>query len=192
MLYGDTFDIRLYAGSLIAATPYRHPLATALGLELTAPRVGNDAELMAALITALRFLGGPREREIIEQIVVAPSTPRWLRRMTTCALGHVGGTTSPRYWTAAVQHHGQQWRTQRNLASAAVLDALAYCLGMARNRTMLLAMRDDVSGPAPARAAAAWWLNLPTHIWHMAVIKQDQLPGVLWVGVRSRRGSRGF
>jgi len=166
MLFGETFDTRLYAGTLIGATPYRRPLAAAIGLELATPRTFHDADLMAALITALRFLGGPSERQLVERLVLTGGTPSWIRKMAAYALGHLDGTTSVSFWSAALQHYGRHWAKYRTRESASILDGLVYGLGMARAKAALVAVRDDYAAPAPTRAAATWWLNIPSHLWH--------------------------
>jgi hypothetical protein len=51
----------------------------------------------------------------------------------------------------------------RGPASVSALRGLIYALGLDHHR-LLPTLRSDTRLPSQARAAASWWLDIPTHI----------------------------
>ena len=164
MLFDPVFDVRLYASLLIYGTPYRQPVAAALALELAKPRVVGDVTLAGSMLGALRVLGGPRQRPLIERLVLAPGLPPAVPAAAARNIGHVGGSSTDAFWLKAIALHGRSWRRHREKHSAAALDGLVYALGMARNNRLLTRIRDDQEAPPPVRDAARWWLGRPHRI----------------------------
>lgn len=161
MLYDPVLDIRLYASMAIYATPYRSPMAQALGAELGRALAARDTPLTASILGALRFLGGPAQRPLVERLILAAGLQAEVSAAAAEHLGHIGGASDDRFWTAALARHGEGWRRRRDPASEATLHGLVYGLGMARNDALLQRIRADSEAPAPVRSAAAWWAGRP-------------------------------
>ncbi len=164
MLFDPVFDVRLYASLLIYGTPYRQPVAAAIAVELAKPQVVGDATLAGSMLGALRVLGGPPERPLIERLVLAPGLPPAVPAAAARHIGHVGGSSTDAFWLTAIAMHGRRWRRHREKHSAAALHGLVYALGMTRNNRMLTRIRDDQEAPPPVRDAARWWLDRPHRI----------------------------
>jgi hypothetical protein len=161
MLYDPVLDVRLYASMMVYATPYRAPMAQVLGAELARALAVRDTPLTASILGALRFLGGPAQRPLVERLILAVGLQAEVCASAAEHLGHIGGTSDDRFWAAALARHGEHWRRRRDVASAATLHGLVYGLGMARNDALLQRVRADNEAPAPVRAAAAWWAGRP-------------------------------
>jgi hypothetical protein len=169
MLFDPVFDVRLYAAMLLAGTPYREPLAAALGSELAVAAAGGPVEWTVAMIEALRVVGTSRQRPVVERLTLADGPPPSVTVAAVQAVGHIGGRSDDRYWRRAIHHHSVRWRQTRATTHASALVGLVYALGIGRNRRMLHVVRQDPTAPAECRAAASWWLNLPAHILDSAV-----------------------
>jgi hypothetical protein len=161
VLTSPVSDVRLYLCTLLAASPYREATARALAVELTRLRLPDSPGLAGALLAALRILGGPAERPLVERLIVAPGLPAPVAVAAAHAIGHVGGASAAGFWRGAIGLHARRWHQHRDRASAAVLHSLVYGLGMARDLTLLRAVAADQRLPPPVRAAAHWWLDIP-------------------------------
>lgn len=168
MLFSPVLDVRLYATGLLSGTPYRAPLAAALALELGGQVTTRGIDVARAIVEALRILGDHRERPIIERLSTANGLHPSIMVAAAWAIGHLGGHSGDRYWTGAINHHAQLWHGARDAANATALNGLIYGLGLTRNRSLLEQVRDHPLSPAPARAAARWWLNLPRPVFDAA------------------------
>ncbi|MGN9766916.1 hypothetical protein ACTMS2_17370 [Micromonospora sp. SD12] len=157
-------DRRLYAAMLVASTPYGPSLAAALAAEVV-PTAADRVELNVRLLAGLRVLGGQAERPTVERLVTAARLPRSVVDAAAFAIGHLRGTSERGFWEAALRHHARRWRARRDAPSAAALTGIVYSLGIAGQRQILAAVRDDPGSPEPSRAAARWWLNLPGHVY---------------------------
>ena len=164
MLFDPVFDVRLYASLLIYGTPYRQPVAAAIALELAKPQVMGDVTLAGSMLGALRVLGGPQQRPLVERLVLAPGLAPAVPAAAARHIGHVGGSSTDAFWLKAIALHGRSWRRHREKYSAAALHGLVYALGMARNHRLLTRIRDDHEAPPPVRDAARWWLGRPHRI----------------------------
>jgi len=164
ILHHPVFDVRLYTSMLIAATPYRRALAAALAAEFSDPRIWHNIQLSLTILNALRILGGPAERLVVERIAVAAGVPVEVTNAATHALGHIGGRSPQRYWAESLSHclalAGASPGTDRHVA----VTNLTYAVGMAGERTLLQQMRTDDRTPWSARATAAWFLDVPQHV----------------------------
>lgn len=168
LLFHPLSDARLYAAMLVAATPFRTPLARVLATELDPAR----SERLAAnlrLLTALRVLGGATERPVVEGIVTAPRLPPDLVRMACFTVGHLTGSSDRRFWEQALRRHLGSWTRTRDAAAFAAVTGLIYSLGISGQRGFLRDLRDTPGLPDPARRAATWWLDLPEHVHRSAV-----------------------
>uniref|UniRef100_A0AAU2A175 Helix-turn-helix domain-containing protein n=1 Tax=Streptomyces sp. NBC_00093 TaxID=2975649 RepID=A0AAU2A175_9ACTN len=162
MLFSPVFDIRLYTAMLLYATPLRRPLAEAVATELARPATARDAVLAPSLLGALRVLGDHRSRPLVQRLTTALGLPE----ATVLAAAHCLGDLAPgeaddHYWTDALSRHSSQWALRRAGGSAMILQCLVYGMGMSSRYDLLTTVRDDPALPAPARAAARWWTNVP-------------------------------
>ena len=170
ILYSPLPDVRLYAGVAVRATPYRGPVAAALGTELSRIGVADHGDLSVCIMDALRLLGGAPQRAIVERFTLNPGLPPPVRVSAARNLGHLGGTSEDRYWIRAIDLHSQLARRHQSPASGATLRGLVYALGMARNDALLARIRDRPEVPGQARAAASWWLGHPRRIRDSAAV----------------------
>lgn len=161
LLYSPVPDVRLYTALLLAASPYRAPLARALAAELVTPGAVHDVGRMPVLLGALRILGTAAERPLVERLIIDGSLPPHVATIAAHAIGHIGGRSEDRFWLHALHRHARQWERERGGGAAATLRGLVYALGIADNRPLLSRVRGDVQLPAPARTAATWWLDIP-------------------------------
>ena len=160
-LFDPVFDARLYANSLIYATPYRQWVAQALTAELSAARRNGDALMLTTLYESLRKLGGPRERALIEATVLEPGTPTAATDTAAYALGHVGGSSDDLFWSRALELHTAGWAKSASTVSASVLDRLVYAIGMANGRGVLRSVCEARGIPPKVKESALWWLGHP-------------------------------
>jgi hypothetical protein len=170
MLYSPVSDVRLYAAVAIQATPYREPVAAALGTELFRIAAAAHTELSICIMDALRLLGGAEQRPILERFTLNPGLPPPVMASAARNIGHVGGTSEDRYWMRAVNLQCQLSQRHGSPASNATLRGLVYGLGIARNDPMLAYIRDRREVPWQAREAASWWLGHPQRIRQSAAL----------------------
>mgnify|MGYP003945373597 CR=1 FL=1 len=160
-LFHPVFDVRLYAATLIHASPYRAPVAGTLLKELSATWLRGDELWVTTLLQALRKLGGPTERSAVEALVVDPRASTTITDVAAHALGHIGGTSPPAFWTRALGHHRTAWRRGGRPGHASVLDRLVYAIGRAGESGVLHTVRKDTAMPPAVRVSARWWLGTP-------------------------------
>lgn len=170
MLYNPVSDVRLYAAVAIQATPYREPVATALGTELFRIAAATNTDLSLSIMDALRLLGGAQQRPILERFTLNPGLPPQVMTSAARNIGHLGGTSEDKYWMRAVNLQCQLAQRHDSAASSAALRGLVYALGLARNDPLLTQIRDRREMPSQARAAASWWLGHPDRIRRSAVL----------------------
>jgi hypothetical protein len=165
MLYAPVLDIRLNASMLVRATPYGPVIACGAATELTKPGALADPTLATSLLWALRVLGEPEQRPLIERLVLASGLPTEVSVAALESVAHIAGHSTDRFWLTAIALHNRAWRRHRSPSSVAALTGLVYALGIAANLRLLRHMRDDREGPGPVRAAAAWWLARSTRVF---------------------------
>lgn len=161
VLTSPVSDVRLYLSALIAASPYRAPAAAALAGELGRFRLPDRPRLAAAVLAALRIVGGPEQRPLVERLIVASGLPAPVTEAAAHAIGHVGGTSTDAFWHGAIALHARRWHQHRDRTSATVLQSLVYGLGMGRRLALLATVAGDQRLPRPVRSAARWWLDIP-------------------------------
>ncbi len=150
MLFALGPGTRLSAASLLAASPYRVGIASALTAELTSSRVVLDRSGWPdVVLAALRMIGGAAERAMIERLAATPGVATEVARTAAYSLAHVPGTTDRQYWK----------RVLRLDTSPDVLDGLVYSAGLTKLRPVLEAIQNATDLPPRPRRAAAWWLN---------------------------------
>jgi hypothetical protein len=159
MLYDPVPDVRLEAAFLLNATPYRAPVAAELGAELSRCAAAADTGLAMCILDALRLIGGPEQRPVVERLTLSPGIPVPVQVAAARNIGHLGGTSDNKYWSQVLARHGQPSKLGVSPASGAMLNRLIYGLGMERNDGMLSWIRDMPGMPGQARLAASWWLG---------------------------------
>ncbi|MGW3964532.1 hypothetical protein ACWED2_32290 [Amycolatopsis sp. NPDC005003] len=157
-VFADVFDQRLYAQFMIYSTPYRAPVARALGAALRRRR--HDKDRAVPLVEALRVIGGPAERRDIELLVLDRTLPVAIRDTAASALGHVGGASPSGFWTTALSATRRGYHATAGEPEISVLDRLVYAMGMAGADSALRRVSAAPDLPARIRASASWWLSL--------------------------------
>jgi hypothetical protein len=163
LLYSPNSDDRLSAGQLIAATPLKEPVASALATELTTAVAARVPELAVSILAAMPFVGRPVDRVAIERFITVSDCSPAVAESAAWAIGHVPGRSDSRFWHAAIQTRLRGHRPE-SAVNLSVLRGLVYGLGIGGERTTLDALRADPQTPRLIRTAAAWWLNIPTRI----------------------------
>ncbi|MCT9094255.1 helix-turn-helix domain-containing protein [Streptomyces sp. ASQP_92] len=163
MLFHPSFDVRLYATAMLSVTPYRQNLAAAIAVELRRPAVLSSQALTHAFLGALRQLGGPAERPLVEWLVSGRASP-WAAESAAGVIGHLDGASSELFWRTEIARYSTAWRRARSDGAARVLHGLIYALGITGQHALLAMIADDARYPATVRAAATWWLNIPEFI----------------------------
>jgi hypothetical protein len=161
MLSSSVCDVRWYASILIHATPYREAIATELATELSQLATASHTDLAVSIMDALRLIGGPRERPVVERFVLSPRLPEAVTAAAARNIGHLGGTSDDGFWTRAVDLQCQQLKQRGAHASEAILRSLVDGIGISRNDSLLARIRDLPDMPWQARQAATWWLGHP-------------------------------
>lgn len=164
LLFSPSPDMRLSAGQLIAASPYREPVGAALSTELTAALKAREVPLTTAILGALPFIGRARDRSTVERLVVASGISGSVVETAAWTIGHLPGRSQDRFWLAAINQHGRSWHRTRSSLSNSALRGLSYGLGISRQENLLAKLSVDMELPSAVRAAAKWWLAIPRHI----------------------------
>ncbi|GAA1704110.1 hypothetical protein GCM10009745_59520 [Kribbella yunnanensis] len=165
LMFSPSADARLLASSLVAASPFRPTAARAVAAELTSARVLIDqADWAEKLLDTLRLIGGQDQVELVQRVATADGIPSSVNRAAAITIGHVGGKIDRSFWSRGFGKYVVRWRRHHRPADAQQLDALVYSAGVLGERSILTTLRADPTLPAKARTAAAWWINLPTHV----------------------------
>jgi hypothetical protein len=159
MVFAPDPVARLNAGFLIAATPYRAPVADAVAGELPDALRGDDARAVA-LLAALGALGTCPDRGVLERLVLAPAVRPAVNEAAARALGLVPGRSPEAFWRAALHRHLTAWRRTGSSTTLTTLRRLVQALGVAGERWILAELGRDPDVPATIRAAATWWLGV--------------------------------
>lgn len=165
LMFSPSADVRLLASSLVAASPFRATMAKAVTNELTSPRVVIDqVEWAEKLLDTLRLIGGQDQVDVVQRLTIAEGIPGPVGRAAAITLGHVGGTIDRSFWARAFGKYATLWRRHRTPAYADHLGGLVYSAGVLGENAILTVLHADTTLPAPARTAAAWWLNVPAYV----------------------------
>jgi hypothetical protein len=163
LLFSPIADVRLCAAFLIHATPYREPVGSVLAAELSSI-AAVQTDLAMCIMDALRLLGGPAERPVVELLTLTPGIPAPVVASAARNIGHLGGTSDDTYWLRAFGRHRDLVKRDASPAGGAILRGLVYGLGMSWNDPLLTRIRDLDDMPWQAREAASWWLGHPQRI----------------------------
>ncbi|MEU5949374.1 hypothetical protein ABZ793_27955 [Micromonospora sp. NPDC047465] len=161
-LFHPSPDVRLYTRFLVAATPYRAALATALANELGGGRLRHDPALAEAILDSLRILGDRRQQPLVERLAIADGVPTAVRVSAAHAVGHLGdGVARTVVEHAAGRVAGPPEGTG---GDRPVLEAIIYSLGVNGRDDLLRQLATDPRLPATARRSASWWLDRPAYV----------------------------
>lgn len=147
---------RLGTAFLVAATPYRVPVAHALAAEVP-DALRGDSPRAVALLAALGALGACPDRAFLERLVLAPAVPPAVNEAAARALGLVPGRGTTAFWRAALDRHLTAWRRTGSTTTLTTLRRLVQAIGVAGEGGILAALGQDPGVPSEIRAAAAWW-----------------------------------
>ncbi|MFJ9907490.1 hypothetical protein ACIRVK_32165 [Streptomyces sp. NPDC101152] len=169
VLHHPVFDVRLYTGMLLRASPYRAPLAASLAAEFRVPATLAFVPRAVPLLNALRVLGGPPERGVVAAITLADGLPAEVVEAALHAMGHIGGSSPDRYWHDVLRRHGERRSPRTALPFAAAggdtrLKHLVYAMSMAGGQDASARACADPRLPAQAHALSAWWRQVPSHV----------------------------
>jgi hypothetical protein len=167
VLFSPNQNERLMAAGLVAATPYRDHVASALATELSAALSAKRTPLIMAILAALPFVGRRSDRDAVERLVLASGLPPQVNEGAAWALGHIPGRSDGRFWTAAIEAHVKGPPPDKRRETA---QGLVYAMGMGREHRLLRTLRADLTQPASVRNAATWWLKIPRTIQSSASI----------------------
>jgi hypothetical protein len=159
MLFDADPVTRLNAGFLIAATPYREPVAAAVVEEIP-DAVRADGPRAVALLTSLGALAACPDRAVLERLVLAPGVRPAVNEAAARALGLVPGRSNAAFWTAALHRHLTDWQRTGSTTTLTTLRRLVQALGVADERAILAGLSRDPDVPAAIRSTAAWWLTV--------------------------------
>lgn len=159
MLFSRDFDERLYATMVVAATPYRQPLAAMLATEVTGGMLRRDEHLADAVLRASTLLNGTAHRELVQRILTNPGISCQTAHSAAWATPHCAGQQDELSWRRAVGVQFARWRRDPSQLTAGILEGLAYGIGTDGHRDLLVEIRDAALMPQPARTVAGWWLS---------------------------------
>ncbi len=155
MLFHPQISVRFVALHLVAATPYRTPLARAIAAELRNRTLLEDPAIGPAMVAAMAQLGDATTRPFLEELALSPGIAQHAAETAVWAIGHARGVSDDAFWVGAMQRHR---------ADSGRARGIVYSLGIRRNMSLLQRFRADPSLPGGVRRAAAWWLNLPRYV----------------------------
>lgn len=153
LLFSQQVDVRMGAAALLAASPFRTPLADALAEALTT----RDQPLLGRWASALGTIGGAEHRAVLELLLLAP-VPHDVVVQAAFSLGNLPGRTDTAVLARAVRCHVRRWRHARRDGTSEALRALVYAAGMQHATPVLSQVERCPELPAEPRAAARWWL----------------------------------
>ncbi|GIJ57134.1 hypothetical protein Vau01_046500 [Virgisporangium aurantiacum] len=153
-------EARLHAAQLLGATPLADPMADVLCDETARAARTQDGSTIAAVLTALPFLGSARHRRIVEHMVLATGVPPLVRNSAAWNIGHLPGRSTDLFWRQAIARHSDAAHRRPGRDSTA-LRGLVYSLGITGHETLLATIAADPTMPPGARSAAQWWRDLP-------------------------------
>jgi hypothetical protein len=166
MISSPLSDARLYASFLIRDTPYRQPVADSLLWAMNRAPGTRDTVSLTRLLWALRAVGDDTHRHAVEGFT-DPRMPHPVQDAAIQALGHMGGKSDPAFWQQTFDRFAAR-PPAHDSASESLLVHAAYSVGMKRHIAELEYACGIEAFPGTTRAAAKWWLNLPTHMFMSA------------------------
>lgn len=158
-LHNSHPDKRLAAGMMIAASPYREPVARAVLTEIAARLSRREEEFCAVALRTLTNLGADCHRPLIRDILTRPGFSDLLRDAAASALPHCGGRYSVAQWREVLGLHRAAWLRQPSRLAQSILHGVTYGIGTDGYRHLLREIRFDADLPVLVRTTANWLLN---------------------------------
>jgi hypothetical protein len=157
LLFSPNIDERLYATMLIAATPYREPLAAAITAE-AARLLRCDQAPAGAVLRALTSLNVTSHRQLLHDLLVNPGASSQLAHAAAWATPHCAGQQDEEAWRQVLQLQLRNWQRASSQLNAGILHGLTYGIGTDGHEKLLAEIHGEPLMPQPVRATAAWWL----------------------------------
>jgi len=149
----------MIASMLIAATPYRAPVATAIHAQLLTDIARRRNLYPAAALRTLTQLTVDIHRPLIHDILIRPGSAAELRYAAAWATPHCAGHHPVAAWRTILSTQREAWQRNPSALSESILQGIAYGIGTDGHRNLLTQIRDDPNLPASARAIASWLLD---------------------------------
>jgi hypothetical protein len=157
-MFDDNLDRRLLAATLIAATPYRLPVAEAMVVEVSAD-VGRRTRILPDYpLRTLTDLDVDLHRPLLRTILSSGS-PGDVTRQAAWATPHCPGQFSEIEWRRILGVHRARWARSRSELTGSILHGVTYGIGTDQHRSLLTEIRTDHQMPPPARTTADWLLH---------------------------------
>ncbi|MFJ8141017.1 helix-turn-helix domain-containing protein [Streptomyces sp. NPDC096013] len=163
LLHHPVADVRLYTAMMLRASPYESQIASALAADLRRVGVLRTGDRAIPILYALRVLGGPDQRAVVEGLTLARGVPRAVALAAVHALGHIGGRSPETYWRAVFHQHVHA--AHGTTDQREVLKRLVYAFAMGDELELLTRlMAEPQTRGTPTRALSGWWTNLEHHV----------------------------
>ncbi|MFI2652507.1 hypothetical protein [Micromonospora fulviviridis] len=170
-MHSPNSDQRLYAVMLIAATPYRRPVATAV-LTVARRRLREwDPPLIASALRVLTLLKTPDHQELVYRLLTDPAVSPPLRHAAASATPHWSARMDIRRWQHVLAVQRQRTKLAPSTLDVGILRALTYGVATDGHHELLRDIEagpEDPPFPALARIVAHWWLRLPPQLLQAA------------------------
>lgn len=158
-MFDDNLDRRLLAATLIAATPYRVPVAEAMVVELAADVRRRNRILPDYPLRTLTDLDVEVHRPLLREILSSGSSDNVTRHAAAWATPHCPGQFSELEWRRILGVHRARWVRSRSDLAGGILHGITYGIGTDQHRSLLAEIRTDHQMPQPARTTADWLLH---------------------------------
>ncbi|WP_405093260.1 hypothetical protein OG767_10740 [Micromonospora sp. NBC_01392] len=166
-MHSPNADLRLYSVMLVAATPYRWPLASAALGEMQGRLKDWGPGLVASTLRMLTLLKTPDHRELVYGLLVDPAATPPLRHAAASATPHWRARMDAGRWQRVLAAQRQQARRAPSTLDDGILRALAYGMATDGHRDLLREVEAGSTGrpyPPQAQAIADWWTRLPPQL----------------------------
>ncbi|MEU7761709.1 hypothetical protein [Micromonospora aurantiaca (nom. illeg.)] len=166
-MHSPNADRRLYSIMLVAATPYRWPLATATLTEMRGRLKDWDSDLVASALRMLTLLKTSDHRDLVYGLLVDPAAPAPLRHAAANATPHWRARMEAEGWQRVIAAQRQQARRAPSPLDDGILRALTYGMATDGHGDLLREVEASSAGrpyPPQSQAIANWWLRLPPRL----------------------------
>ncbi|WP_162907084.1 hypothetical protein [Allorhizocola rhizosphaerae] len=160
MIEGAVFDPhpdrRMIASMLMAATPYRLPVARAVLKQLTRDLTARAGTFPLSTLRTLTNLNVDLHRPLIQAILSKPGYDASIRHTAAWATPHCPGQDSELVWRASLATQFAIWKRDRSDLNSGTLQGIAYGIGTDGHMQLLSEICRNPQMPGPARVTASW------------------------------------